>query len=59
MFEFLCITVLLIGLIGVLIDYARGTKDALKDVGIINLWTVSLAVLVFISFIVEMLKRSP
>ena len=59
MFEFLCITALLIGLIGVLIDYARATKDTWKDVGIINPFTVALAVLLmFIAFITTKLWRT-
>jgi len=56
MLEFLGILILLVGLIALLINYARATKDALKDVGIINPLTVSLAVILLIAVIVELLK---
>ena len=60
MFELLCITALLIGLIGVLIDYERAKKDASKDVGIINPFTLALVVLfVFIAFIAKMYWKTP
>ena len=59
MFELLCITALLIGLIGVLMDYERATKDASKDAGIINQFTLALVVLlVFITFIGKMYWRT-
>ena len=60
MFELLCITALFIGLIGVLIDYERARKDASKDVGIINPFTLALVfLLLFIGFISRMYWRTP
>ena len=36
MLEILGISILLVGLIALLINYARSTRDVLKDVGIVN-----------------------
>lgn len=55
--EWLCIAGLVVGVIALLIGYAQATKDALKDIGIINPLTVSLAVIILIGLIVELLKR--
>ena len=54
--EFLGVAVLLVGLIALLIGYARATKKVLDDVGIVNPLTVSLAVIVLIGLIAELLK---
>lgn len=56
MLEFLGILILLLGLIALLVNYARATRDALKDVGIVNPLTVSLAIIVLIAVIAEFLR---
>jgi hypothetical protein len=59
MLEILGISILLVGLIALLINYARSTRDVLKDVGIVNPLTVSIAVIVLIGLILELLKQTP
>ena len=56
MLEFLGISILLIGLIALLVNYARATLDVLKEIGIVNPLTVSLAVILLIAIIAELLK---
>lgn len=54
--EALCIGVLLIGLIGLLVSYAKATIDVFKEIGIVNPLTVSLVVILLIAIIAEILK---
>ena len=46
--------IMVVGIIALL--YGKATKDALKEVGIVNPLTVSLAVIVLIAVIAELLK---
>lgn len=56
MLENLGIAILLVGLVVLLVHYARTTKDAEKKVVIVNPWTVSLLVIVSILLIFDLFK---
>lgn len=56
MFEVLCIGSLLLGVTVLLAGYVKTTSDVLKDIGIINPLTVTLAILAIIGIIAELLK---